>query len=205
MHGPNLLCEGYAEGNNLTMNVVIKFTEGKEYHFPTRLTGTYNLENILAAACIGKYFAVNEKDIIEAIREYTPSNNRSQLVETGKNTFIMDAYNANPVSMEEAINNFLKIDHPKKMMILGDMLELGEWSEEEHLKVLRKIHESEFNNIYLVGPQFSKAAETFPFPVYRNIEELNEHFEKNPVSKQLILLKGSRGMRLEKIIDNPQR
>ena len=199
MSGTNLLCNGYAEMLKLYMSAVIKFTKGREYKFPTSFTGTYNLENILAAACIGKYFDVNEEDIVNALSTYTPSNNRSQLLETGKNTLIMDAYNANPVSMEEAINNFLKLEHPKKTMILGDMLELGDWSEQEHLKVVEKIHESGFKDLFLVGPCFRAAASAFAYPGFDKVEDLIEYLSKNPINDHLILLKGSRGVRLEKV------
>ncbi len=201
MSGENLLCDGYIERKGLHLNGFVKFTTEKETPFSTKMTGSYNLENILAAACVGKYFEVNEKDIVEAIRDYSPSNNRSQLIETGKNTVIMDAYNANPVSMQEAIDNFLEIEHPRKLMVLGDMLELGEWSVQEHQKVLKKIHNSGFSNLFLVGPCFAKTVSMLPFHSYKRVEDLIEHFKHMPLTQNLILLKASRGIGLEKVLE----
>jgi UDP-N-acetylmuramoyl-tripeptide--D-alanyl-D-alanine ligase len=199
--GKNLLCDGYIKSDGLFLSLVLKFTGSNEILVSTKLTGDYNLENILAAACAGKYFGVEESDIVDALESYVPSNNRSQFFSTDKNTLILDSYNANPASMTGAITNFLRIDKTPKMMILGDMLELGEWTEEEHIKILLQLKAAGFDNVHLVGKLFSTVVENFHYPVYENVENLIEHFRLNPVSNNLILLKGSRGIKLERLLE----
>lgn len=166
----------------------------------TQLIGRYNLENILTAIKIGEYFKVEENEIIEALEEYTPNNNRSQYKKTQRNELIIDAYNANPTSMLASIENFLLINRIGKSVILGDMKELGQESKEEHQKIADLLSKSNLENIILVGPCFEQtdcpAARKFP-----TTESLKCHLTKNPISSQLILIKGSNSMKLVECIE----
>ncbi len=175
--------------------------EKTSYKIETNLIGDYNLSNILSAACIGRYFGVMDEDIVSALQEYTPTNNRSQCTRTEKNTLIVDAYNANPTSMEAALKNFSKIETTSdKVLILGDMKELGEDSEAEHNKILVLIQSLCFTQVYFVGSEFAKVAES-EYPCFENVELLAEHFQANPISDSTILIKGSNSTRLTKIVD----
>lgn len=169
----------------------------------TKLIGQYNINNILAAICIGQYFDIEEDLAIEAIESYNPSNNRSQFLETANNSIVIDAYNANPVSMEASIINFSKIDRPNKVYILGDMLELGEDSLKEHYNIyslLSKITTSD-DTIYLVGDQFKSCLnETHikeNFKHFNSNLQLKDFLINNPINNSFILIKGSRGIKLE--------
>lgn len=170
-------------------------------YLKSKLIGDYNFENLLAAACIGKYFDVDPLQIQKALDEYTPSNNRSQLIRSPKNTVIMDAYNANPTSMMMALNNFVSIDNDQKCLILGDMLELGEVSEAEHQKIVDYIQSNNFSEVMLVGPCFKKTIATHEKKKFDNVELLFDHLQTYPLENKLILVKGSRGIRLEKILE----
>ncbi len=194
------LCDGYITEHSVFLKMMITFRDGGRHQVITRLTGSYNMENILAAACIGQYFEVPEEQIVSAIEAYTPSNNRSQVMETGTNRLIVDAYNANPTSMAGSIKNFLSLEHPSKLMILGDMLELGPYAAGEHRKILDMVQNIPGLKVILVGPEFSKASGNSGHPSFYVVEDLIEHFRHNPVRNQLILLKGSRGIRLEKLL-----
>jgi len=183
-------------------SLVVKalFPKGWLY-LKSKLIGDYNFENLLAAACIGKYFEVDPLLIQKALEEYTPSNNRSQLIRKEKNTIIMDAYNANPTSMMMALTNFANIQNDQKCVILGDMLELGEASDEEHQKVVDFIESQNFADIYLVGPQFQKTITGNKKKKFDNAELLSNYLKTQPVENKLILIKGSRGIHLEKILE----
>jgi UDP-N-acetylmuramoyl-tripeptide--D-alanyl-D-alanine ligase len=180
----------------------------------SHLIGKYNFENIAAAVCLGKYFGVSRDQIKEAIEEYIPSNNRSQILKTNQNTLILDAYNANPSSMKAAIENFydmsgenLPAGQAGKWLILGDMRELGKYEVEEHKKILELIAERKFKNVILVGEVFAKAVmEINPAGnsiLFKNSDELASRLKAEPLSKNpsLILIKGSRGIKLEKIVE----
>ena len=199
VNGENLVCDGYIANNNIYPQIHIKFMQGQEHLVNSQLTGKYNLENYLAAACIAKYFDVDEEKICRSLEQYKADNNRSQHIKTQHNELIMDAYNANPSSMNESVSNFLQIPHPKKMIILGDMLELGKYSQSEHINLLKTLKDNNFSNVYLSGPEFKKANKKFPFQSFENISDLIEHFRSNPVTDHLILLKASRGLKLEKL------
>ncbi|HYW96562.1 MAG TPA: UDP-N-acetylmuramoyl-tripeptide--D-alanyl-D-alanine ligase, partial [Bacteroidales bacterium] len=199
--GKTPLVDGYIDEKSVLLKMMISFTGSAKYHVETKLTGNYNMENILAAACIGKYFGVPETEIISAIESYAPSNNRSQYLETDGNHLIIDAYNANPTSMNGAVKNFLGINAPSRMLILGDMLELGRYTEKEHLKIIEMLNEHPGIEVILVGPEFEKAAQNTGYLSFYVVEELFEHLRMNPVKDHLILLKGSRGIHLEKLID----
>lgn len=160
----------------------------------SQLIGDYNRTNILAACEIGHYFGVSVEKTKEAIESYTPSNNRSQLLETSRNTIVLDAYNANPSSMSEAIKAFQKVNHKKKLFILGDMLELGENSLVEHQSIIDELSQNNQKAI-LVGQEFNKCRHNFVH--FFNSEDALGWIEENPIEDMFILLKGSRGIKLE--------
>lgn len=159
----------------------------------THLVGGYNAENISAAIAVGGYFGVSEEDALAAIRAYIPSNNRSQLMQTERNTLVVDAYNANPTSMTAAINAF-KGD----CFILGAMRELGEYSHTEHQNIVNMLLERKADKVLLVGNEYKDT--TAPYPVFENVEALCEYLQREPLSGYTVLLKGSRSNQLEKAI-----
>ena len=169
-----------------------------EHLIKTQLFGDYNLYNAAAAISVGKYFDVPNAKIISALEKYSPSNNRSQL-EIGKNNqLILDAYNANPDSMDHAINSFNQALFNNKAVILGDMLELGSFAHNEHLALLQKLNTLNFDKVYLVGPGFYALKNDFThFSFFKNNLEALDFFTLNPLKAYRILLKGSRGIKLE--------
>lgn len=171
----------------------------KRNQVKTKLIGEYNLPNALAAIAIGSYLGVKSSLINKALEEYEPSNNRSQLKETERNMLIIDAYNANPTSMHAALENFDHMDVSKKALILGDMKELGPDTDMEHQKIADYVAHHDFEKVLLVGDNFSRTETNFPR--FKNLEELKEYLTENPIEDSYILLKGSRGMQLEKCID----
>ena len=168
----------------------------------THLVGAYNAENVSAAVCVGTYFGVSEEVALAAIRAYIPSNNRSQLMQTEKNTLVVDAYNANPTSMQAAINAFdsqkSKVESRKPAYILGAMRELGEYSALEHQNIVNMLLERKADKVLLVGDEY--AATTAPYPIFQDVEALCEHLRQEPLCGYTILLKGSRSNQLEKVI-----
>lgn len=168
----------------------------------THMFGQYNFINLLCAACIGNYFGVKETDINDALASYMPEMNRSQVKKTESNTLILDAYNANPSSMSLAIDNFNKQVFENKIVILGDMLELGEYSEQEHEKIIKQIENCTFKTVVFVGVQFFKLKDRFNhYYFYENIEDFKKDDTTNRISGSNILIKGSRGIQLEKIVN----
>ena len=165
----------------------------------SQLLGDYNFNNIMTAICVGRYFRVPPKKIKEAIENYIPTNNRSQLIQRGSNTFILDAYNANPTSMKNALENFSKIENKKKVAILGDMLELGDFSEKEHEKIVEHSKTLGLDEIILVGNEFSKIKDKEVLH-FDNVESLKTWFDKKDFYQTYFLIKGSRGIKLEKIL-----
>ena len=184
--------------NYLTIKAL--FPKGWLY-LKSKLVGEYNFENLLVAACIGKYFEVAPLLIQAAIAEYTPSNNRSQLIQKTKNTIIMDAYNANPTSMMASLTNFAAIRHENKCLVLGDMLELGESSAEEHQRIVDFIEEQNFPEVFLVGPKFMNTINQTQKKKFDKVELLSNYLKTQPIENKLILIKGSRGIHLEKILE----
>ncbi len=177
-----------------------KFPKGWLY-LKTNIAGGYNLENAMAAVCVGNYFGVDPLEIAEAIEAYKPTNNRSQFIKTAFNTILMDAYNANPSSMDAALENFKTFDAPTKGIILGDMFELGEASHEEHQKITDKLASMDLSMVLLTGEEFSRC-KVFPdFKVFRNNESLIQFLENSQPRGYLFLIKGSRGMKLENVAD----
>jgi UDP-N-acetylmuramoyl-tripeptide--D-alanyl-D-alanine ligase len=170
----------------------------KSYTAKTNLIGSYNLENALAAVCVGLHFGISPDKICEALQEYTPSNNRSQLMKTEQNTLIIDAYNANPTSMAAALKNFSQYEAPKKAAILGSMKELGELSDEEHKILTFNIAEQNFDRVFLIGKEFKKT--NTDYPVYEDADTFIEYLKVQPLEGYTVLIKGSRGNQLESIV-----
>ena len=167
----------------------------------TRLIGSYNLDNALAAACIGTYFEVPSNAICDALAEYTPSNNRSQLTITKDNKLVVDAYNANPTSMKAALDNFRLIQSDHKMCILGQMGELGDVSEEEHQKVIDLIGEGDFEQVWLVGDNFAKTRHPANYRLFANVEEVKTAISTQKPQGFLILIKGSNSNKLVQTVE----
>ncbi|MFH1003888.1 MAG: UDP-N-acetylmuramoyl-tripeptide--D-alanyl-D-alanine ligase [Bacteroidota bacterium] len=175
----------------------------------SQLIGTYNLENIASAICVGKYFCVENEKIKQAIEKYIPSNNRSQILKKGNNTIVLDIYNANPVSMRVAIENFSTMNGENKILILGDMLELGNYSANEHQEILKLIMNNNFERVILVGKNFMNAASEIKFSVrekffFNTSDELVHDIQNIPSlqnKSSFILIKGSRGIKLEKVME----
>ncbi|MFV0311005.1 MAG: UDP-N-acetylmuramoyl-tripeptide--D-alanyl-D-alanine ligase [Dysgonomonas sp.] len=165
----------------------------------TNLIGEYNLSNALAAITIGKYLGVKASLICKAIEEYQPTNNRSQLKETDRNMLIIDAYNANPTSMHAALENFDHMDVNHKVLILGDMKELGPDTDLEHQKVADYVSHHNFDRVIFVGDNFSRI--TTDYPRFKDLDSLKYYLKENPIEDSYILLKGSRGVQLERCID----
>ncbi len=167
----------------------------------SRLYGRYNEGNILAAACIGQYFGVPPGKIKSAIEEYQPGNNRSQISKTDHNLLILDAYNANPSSMRAAIETFAASPYPEKIIILGDMLELGIEADTEHRAILSLIGQLSFKEVYLVGPVFTRLNSTRQNICFQDTMLARMWFEYHRIENATVLIKGSRGIRLEKLAD----
>lgn len=168
----------------------------------SHLIGLYNANNINAAITIGKYFEVANTQIKEAIENYIPENNRSQLIKKGTNEIILDAYNANPSSMQVAIENFKQLNHNKKIAILGDMFELGEESLEEHKKIIALLREESTITTYFIGKDFyTNKIEEKKILFFEDFTSFATYLKKIQVSESLILIKGSRGMALERILE----
>jgi UDP-N-acetylmuramoyl-tripeptide--D-alanyl-D-alanine ligase len=179
----------------------LQFPEGLDLHIDSKLYGSYNAANILAAACIGQRFKVPPEAIKSAIEEYQPGNNRSQITKTTHNLLILDAYNANPSSMTAAINTFAAADYPEKTIILGDMLELGQDADQEHQQILNWIDQLGFKHVYLVGPIFTRLNTKRENTCFQDSDLAKMWFEHHKIENATVLLKGSRGIRLEKLVD----
>ena len=163
----------------------------------SHLIGDFQFDNILLAICIGNYFNVSTQNIKKSIENYIPTNNRSQLVKTKKNTLILDAYNANPSSMKAMLSSFANQQYKNKLCILGDMLELGGESNKEHLDIIKLTNQLELECIF-VGEIFHSLTNNS----FKNKQELVKHIQGNNIHKRTILLKGSRGIGLEQLIKN---
>jgi len=165
------------------------------------LFGEYNVENLAAAICIGKYFNMSNTLIKEGVENCIPNSNRSQIIEKGSNKIILDAYNANPTSMQLALVNFNDISEKNKILFIGDMYELGENSHDMHQDIVSTIEEMNFDQTYLLGDLFNKTKFSSKIKAFANLEDLNNNVNLEEISNSTILIKGSRGMQLEKILD----
>ena len=172
----------------------------------THLVGEYNLDNALAAAAIGKYYGIKAQLISEALETYQPKNNRSQFERTANNDLIIDSYNANPTSMKASLEFFVKIpSNSPKVVILGDMNELGAISEVEHRNLIEFVSTQMLDKVILVGPIFSQLANSTEgnstFKVYETVDFLIEELKNNPIKGEYILLKGSNSIKLDKVVE----
>ena len=182
-----------------TQELILEF-EGLE--IKSNLIGLYNYHNIAAAICIGDYFKVSKENIKKAIENYVPTNNRSQLIEQGTNKIILDAYNANPSSMMVALENFKQTKGDHKILFLGDMFELGEEAEREHQNIVEFLEESSFEKTYLIGDNFFKTKTTSPHIIkLKTFDDLKKELEINSPKNSCLLIKASRGMALERILE----
>lgn len=180
--------------------IKVKSVENSEpFKIQTSLVGSYNFENVLAAITVGQYMGIPLELIKEALEEYTPSNSRSQLVKTNYNTVILDAYNANPSSMEVSIRNFSSYNDNQKVAIIGEMLELGDYVEEEHKRVAELVKSSGFYLAIFVGKGFKNEAKDYLY--FPDSESCAQYLEVHPIHNSLILLKGSRGVKLERVME----
>lgn len=192
---PGLGVNGRVAGATQFLTVSLTISGRRFDHVATSLVGDYNLNNILAAASVGTYFGVSAEETVAAVSEYKPTNSRSQYIKGERNEIILDAYNANPSSMKAAVENFAAIDAPRKMLIVGDMLELGEESRSEHDKAVALFESLGFDNVLLAGPEFSASARRYK--AFADTAGLLEYLKDNPPEGYMILVKGSRGMKLE--------
>lgn len=199
-------------GTNASSDVYITFMlanpyvkvywENKKTIIESKLIGKYNFENIAAAIAVGDYFGIEQSLIREAIESYIPLNARSQIVKTDHNTVILDAYNANPTSMIAALENFNLMAHPKKVVMLGDMLELGKYAEDEHQKVIDFMSAYNYEKIFLVGNIFQNVCSNRECFTYQSSSELKNYLKQNPFHDALILVKGSHGIKMEYVLDS---
>jgi UDP-N-acetylmuramoyl-tripeptide--D-alanyl-D-alanine ligase len=181
--------------------VTIQYADKEQQTIQSQLYGLYNSDNILAAACIGDYFGVAHAEIKKAIEAYQPVNNRSQVVKTQINTLVLDAYNANPTSMAAAPASFANSGYTEKTIILGDMLELGESTDEEHLDLLKSIEQYGFEHVYLVGPVFTRLNTKREYICFQDSDLARMWFDHHKIENATVLIKGSRGIHLEKVAE----
>jgi len=194
--GTELKVEAVSADHNLVVKVEFK---RKEYIINTSLFGRHNVENIHAAMASSIFLGAPVNDAVSAVEEYKPEANRSQIMVTEKNTIYCDSYNANPDSMRNAIESFSEVKADKKVVILGDMLELGNRAQDEHLNILRLLNSLGISNVMLVGPVFKSMARDFGYKTFHDSERLREYLTIKPVEGASVLVKGSRGMMLEKV------
>ncbi|TKC12737.1 UDP-N-acetylmuramoyl-tripeptide--D-alanyl-D-alanine ligase [Pedobacter polaris] len=175
-------------------------THAATYQAKANLTGTYNFENILAAICIGHFFELTPSQINNGLANYFPTNNRSQLTKTERNTVICDFYNANPSSMTAALNNLKTLNAKHKTAIIGDMFELGSAAAEQHEMVARLASNHQIDTLVFIGKSFYAFKDEFTGHFFPSPVEAKAHLQANPVKDSLVLLKGSRGMALEQLL-----
>jgi UDP-N-acetylmuramoyl-tripeptide--D-alanyl-D-alanine ligase len=173
--------------------------EAGETVIQTRLMGHYNFTNCCAAVLMGTYFGVPLEAIKTALEQYEPKNNRSQIISKNGHHIVLDAYNANPTSMNAALDSFENLDMAHKTVILGDMFELGDSAKKEHQEIADRIARSHFQKSYLVGENFYGSSSDLP--KFRNFDALAAHLGKHPLEKGAVLIKGSRGMALERVLE----
>ncbi len=195
----------YAELVSATPYIVYKNETSKIIE--TQLLGAYNFDNMLTALCVGKYFGVNMEAAHQAIAQYAPTNNRSQVIRGEHNTIILDAYNANPSSMKAALESFEQMPAQNKIVILGDMFELGNFSEMKHKEVIDLVSDMHFTKIFFCGKDFYSAGDGLAngfshFYFFENKDDLQKYLRENPIENSYLLVKGSRGMGLESLLES---
>ncbi len=198
--GNNLVISTKTITNNKRIIHIDCSTSKEQFTLNTHLVGEYNTENVLAATTIGFYFGLNSKEIKQGIENYIPTNSRSEYKQTKLNIVNIDAYNANPNSMNKSIKSFVHSDSKNKTLILGDMLELGNYAKEEHQKIIDLIEENSFEEVFLVGDEFQKTERKKSIKTYQNVEELIEYIQKKPLKNRTILVKGSQGIKLNSVL-----
>jgi UDP-N-acetylmuramoyl-tripeptide--D-alanyl-D-alanine ligase len=195
------------EGRNLeatytcfanTLQPNINFTLQSE-KISSLLSGDYNFDNTMVAVAMGLHFGLNATEIKKGIENYVPSNNRSEVIKKDSNTIFLDAYNANPSSMEVSIKNFAAMPFSNKIVILGDMFELGKYSEEEHQNLVNLCVSLGLTNVYLCGEQFKNTKNNFI--TFTSTELCKQHLNENKIENANVFIKGSRGMKLEILLD----
>lgn len=191
---PGLAVEGRVASCSPLLCLDWRAAGGAWHRVQTQLIGTYNALNMLAAACIGLHFGVSESQVCHALQAYTPSNNRSQLERTGRNTLVVDTYNANPTSMAAAIDNFSRMECGPKMAIIGDMRELGDASAAEHQRVADALAGAGLDCVWLVGEEFGRTDSHFR--KFGDVSEVKAEIARHRPEGYTILIKGSNGMRL---------
>lgn len=208
---PDKPSQTLVSGKVLECNPFVKFAwkaaTGQLHEIQTHLIGAYNIDNLLAAACVGTHFGVSEAEVCHALNHYVPSLGRSEFRKGQRNDLIIDAYNANPTSMHAALANFLQIPAERKMLILGDMRELGTDSEQAHAQILEEATNSLEGEVWLVGDEFAKAAhklglaERPSLRLFANVQEVKAAIAAEQPAGRLILIKGSNSMRLAELPD----
>lgn len=197
----DLIGKDYTTGEMLSFKFTTRYGEKDFNKLPlvkTQIIGHYNFNNCLAAACVGNYFKVSDADIKEALENYVPDMNRSQLVKTQRNTIILDAYNANPNSMKAAIENFAKYASQKKLVLLGDMFELGDYAAAEHETVVQLLQQHGFKDVMLVGKEFCKV-KNVSFEQFETTALCFDALKGRSIEGYTILIKGSRSMKMESL------
>lgn len=192
----------FAVGHVVESNPFLTFDwkqQGKIHVVETHLVGAYNIDNVLAAVAVGRYFKIPAERISRAIAAYEPTNNRSQYKKTERNDLIIDAYNANPTSMKAALDNFASLPVHPKAVVLGDMLELGKTSDELHGGIVRQLQAEAFDKVYLCGQHFARTADGFPS--FTTTEELIAALRQDKLEGYHILIKGSHSMGLENVVE----
>lgn len=190
-------------GSIVQENPLLKLSVSVHKELPfdieTHLYGRYNFPNVMAAVAIGRYFGVKSKNVIRAIEHFIPENSRSQQLDTQHNHLFLDAYNANPVSMSEALNSFYNYGATNPWIILGDMFELGETARSEHQIIIETVKMLGFTNVIFVGKHFAQL-KIRGFEFLETTEQAFDYLKEHPVVQANILIKGSRGMKLEKLV-----
>lgn len=189
---------GRAKEGNSFLDVIL-LSAGLETEIQTQLVGDYNLPNVLAAVAVGHYFQVEIETIKKAIESFSPSNSRSQFVKRGDNKIILDAYNANPSSMQSAIENFSKAKEENKWLLLGGMKEMGPDSLKEHQELINLLEKHQFNNVLLTGKEFEATKHSFPW--FSSSADMKNFLLQYPISNGFILIKGSRGSHMEIVLE----
>ena len=186
--------------NEITIKSIQPFLtlQYQNQEIKTHLVGAYNETNIKAAISIGEYYGITKRNIITAIEGYHPTNNRSQLIKKKSNTLLLDAYNANPTSTLVALDNFSSLKHSSKVAILGDMFELGNYTFDEHENIVTYCKTLDIHRCIFVGEEFCK---TSALEKYEDLEKLKIEITKSPLKNSCILIKGSRGMSLERLLE----
>jgi len=192
---PQAYCSGI-----ITRRTPFLEIQAEEVTLKTRLMGDYNFENLMAAICVAKHTGVPMDKLRRTIDNFTPDNNRSQIFHTQNNEILLDAYNANPTSMKAALENFSRLERENKFFILGDMFELGNYSQEEHHNIIEMLKNMGLKNVLLVGPHFCKQA-TPDMMAFSQTKSLIKWLKTHPIENNSVLIKGSRGMELEKIVE----